>query len=186
MTEPKADFTLAKGSTGNKVYAANWIASKYIVTLDLNDGAWKIAKDITIKDNWIGIEIKEDGTVTVNTPIAAENSYKISDPYDPFANIMFDTLDELKMGEHIEAQWNEYALKDQYYRAISFMMSKETYKKLYLQIIGGLIFVCMDVNIKEEDFEKGWVSERIREAVKKVEKGAFGIREVTGVHKQYW
>ena len=25
-----------------------------------------------------------------------------------------------------------------------------------------------------------------RVAVEKVEKGAFGIREVTGVHKQYW
>ena len=134
----------------------------------------------------IGIEIKEDGTVTVNTPIAAENSYKISDSYDPFANMMFDTLDELKRGEHLEVQWGEDSLKDLDNRAMCFMMSKETYKKLYLQIIGGLIFVCMDVNIKEEDFEKGLVSERILEAVEKVEKGAFGIREVTGVHKQYW
>ena len=133
-----------------------------------------------------GIEIKEDGTVTVNTPIATENSYKISNPNDPFANRMFDTLDELKRGEHLEAQWDEDALKDPDSRAMCFMMSKETYKELYLQIISGLIFVCMDVNIKEKDFETGFVSEIIRKAVQKVAQGAFGIREVTGVHKQYW
>lgn len=133
-----------------------------------------------------GIEIKEDGTVTVNTPIAAENSYKISDPYDPFANRIFDTLDELKKGEHLEAQWAEDTLKDPDSRGMCFMMSKETYKKLYLQIINGLIFVCMDVSIKEKDFEKELVSKSILEAVEKVEKGAFGIREVTGVHRQCW
>ena len=66
------------------------------------------------------------------------------------------------------------------------MMSKETYKKLYLQIINGLIFVCMDVSIKEKDFEKELVSKSILEAVEKAEKGAFGIREVTGVHRQCW
>lgn len=133
-----------------------------------------------------GIEIKEDGTVTVNTPIATENSYKISDPNDPFANWMFDTLDELKRGEHLEAQWDEDALKDPDSRAMCFMMSKEMYKKLYLQIISGLIFVCMNVNIKEKDFEKGLVSKSILEAVKNVAQGAFGIREVTGVHKRFW
>lgn len=133
-----------------------------------------------------GIEIKENGTVTVNTPIATENSYRISDPYDPFANRMFDALDELKRGKHLEAQWDEDSLEDPDSRAMCFMMSKETYKKLYLQIIDGLIFVCMDVDIKEKDFETGFVSEIIRKAVQKVAQGAFGIREVTGVHKQYW
>ena len=132
------------------------------------------------------IEIKEGGTVTVNTPIAAENTYKVNDYNDPFANWMFDTLDELKRRKHLEAQWDEGVLKDPNSRAMCFMMSKETYKKLHLQIIDGLIFVCMDVDIKDKDFETGFASESILEAVKTVEKGAFGIREVTGVHKQYW
>lgn len=130
-----------------------------------------------------GIEIKEDGTVTVITPIAIENPF-ISNPSDPFANRMFDALDELKRGEHLETQWAEDTLKDPDSRAMCFMMSKETYKKLYLQIIDGLIFVCMDVNIKEKDFEKELVSKSILEAVEKVEKGAFGIREVTGVRRR--
>ena len=133
-----------------------------------------------------GIEIKEDGTVTVNTPIATENSYKISDPYDPYANRMFDALDELKRGEHLEAQWDEDSLEDPDSRAMCFMMSKETYKKLYLQIINGLIFVYMDVDIKEKDCETGFASENILKAVENVAKGAFGIREVAGVHRQYW
>lgn len=39
ITEPSKDVTIAKGTTGNKTYTANWAATEYTIHYDLNNAA---------------------------------------------------------------------------------------------------------------------------------------------------
>lgn len=136
------------------------------------------------------IEVAEDGGTVIKTPFTTQDVYKISKADDPFLQSAFQVFDELKRGEHLEEQWAPEALEDNEFNRMfpAKMMSIEKFKDLYLEVMDGLIFICSKVEIGENELTKsnGWMVDAVTPIVKKVEGGAFAMREVMCVHKKYW
>ena len=74
LTDPVTDYTLPKGSTGNKIYTANWKANTYIIHLDARGG--KVSQP----------EIKVTYSRSYVLPTPTYDGYEFIGWYDKFTN----------------------------------------------------------------------------------------------------
>ena len=73
QTTPKLNVTIPKGTTGNKVYTANWVEKQYTLTMDknvLDFGTVKVGEVDLQEVQSITIANEGNDTIFVNTPVS--------------------------------------------------------------------------------------------------------------------